>query len=271
MTAWHRNPGKPQVLALPPFSALVCLLSFMMRKELSSRPGLLGEAKGTSGQGIQLFGACRVLPPFCLTSALEALYKALLGHCSRKQDHSRVGGFWVQRTSWGQVGCWNATHMLMGSTQRPAGQATSGMFHRNLQGDSYRREGLSQVLISSPPQMSTLAHLSSHLCFHCPPSPGTEKNTCSSQPGVHREPHLTPPSLAGPGPSAHSPQGLAYCGFGTCTSVPVASDSLVLAVPLLSRVCVLRGSEHLFDPVGGLSVRIHVESMPVGAQSFPSE
>ncbi|XP_010854596.1 PREDICTED: endonuclease V isoform X2 [Bison bison bison] len=142
---------------------------------------------------------------------------------------------------------------------------------RNLQGDSYRREGLSQVLISSPPQMSTLAHLSSHLCFHCPPSPGTEKNTCSSQLGVHREPHLTTPSLAGPGPSAHSPQGLAYCGFGTCTSVPVASDSLVLAVPLLPRVCVLRGSEHLFDPVGGLSVRIHVESMPAGAQSFPSE
>ncbi|XP_069398068.1 endonuclease V isoform X18 [Ovis canadensis] len=58
---------------------------------------------------------------------------------------------------------------------RPAGQATSGMFHRHLQGDSGRQEGLSQILISSPPQMSTLAHLSSHLHFHYPPSPGTEK------------------------------------------------------------------------------------------------
>ncbi|XP_055264364.1 endonuclease V isoform X1 [Moschus berezovskii] len=142
---------------------------------------------------------------------------------------------------------------------------------RHLQGDSCRREGLSQVLISSPPQMSTLARLSSHLCFHCPPSPGTEKNTCSSQLGVHREPHLTSPSLAGPGPSAHSPQALGCCGFGTCTSVPAASDSLVLAVPLLPRVCVLRGSEHLFDPVGGLRVRSHVESVPAGAQSFPGE
>lgn len=169
------KPREAQVLALPLFSALVSLLSFMMRKDLSSRPALLGEAKGTNEQGIQLFGACRVLSPFCLTSVLEALYKALLGHCSRKQDHSRVGGFGIQRTSWGQVGCWVPLTCLWAPTKGLLGSAASGMFHRHLQGDFCRWEGLSQVLISSPPQMSTLARLSSHLCFHCPPSPGTEK------------------------------------------------------------------------------------------------
>ncbi|XP_043318739.1 endonuclease V isoform X3 [Cervus canadensis] len=147
---------------------------------------------------------------------------------------------------------------------------------RHLQGDSCRREGLSQVLISSPPQMSTLARLlTSASTVHPVLGLKKKKKTCSSQPGVYREPHLTPPSLAGSGPSAHSPQAPGCCGFGTCTSAPVTSDSFVPAVPLLPRVCVLlrslQGSEHLFDPVGGLSVRIHVESMPVGAQSFPSE
>lgn len=225
-------------------------------------------------KGIQLFGACRVLSPFCLTSVLEALYKALLGHCSRKQDHSRVGGFGIQRTSWGPPGCWVPLTCLWAPLTGLLGSAASDMFHRHLQGNSCRREGLSQVLISSPPQMSTLARLlTSASTVH--PVLGLKKNTCSSQPGVNREPHLTPPSLAGSGPSAHSPQALGCCGLGTCTSVPVTSDSFVPAVPLLPQVCVLlrslQGSEHLFDPVGGLSVRIYVESMPAGAQSFPSE
>ncbi|KAI4556607.1 hypothetical protein MJT46_015230 [Ovis ammon polii x Ovis aries] len=41
------------------------------------------------------------------------------------------------------------------------------------------------------------------------------------------------------------------------------------AVPLLPRVCVLQRSRHLFDPIRGLSVRIHVESMPAGHSHFP--
>lgn len=110
-------------------------------------------------KGIQLFGACRVLSPFCLTSVLEALYKALLGHCSRKQDHSRVGGFGIQRTSWGQAGCWVPLMCLWAPLTGLLGSAASDMSHRHLRGDSCRREGLSQVLISSPPQMSTLARL----------------------------------------------------------------------------------------------------------------
>lgn len=120
------------------------------------------------------------------------------------------------------------------------------MFHRYLQGDSFRQEGLSQVLICGPPQMSSLAHLFSHLSFYCPPNPEAEKNTCSSQPVVHREPQLTPPSLAGSGPSAHSPQAL-----GCCACLEPAPQYLRLLAPLCwqcpsspclwteARVCVL--------------------------------
>ncbi|XP_040100709.1 endonuclease V isoform X1 [Oryx dammah] len=77
---------------------------------------------------------------------------------------------------------------------RLAGQATSGMFHRHLQGDSCRREGLFQILISSPPQMSTWAHLSSHLHFHCPPSPGTEKIPAHHSQGCTGSPTSPHPS-----------------------------------------------------------------------------